>query len=102
MNMTWEFPPREEKIVTLRDVIGDLPSLDPLVKEEQYRSAFPLYEEKRKVALQVSKWHTPREHIWRNVEVMMHTPEGAVQEKTQCFSRKRKMVQWLAVRREHI
>ena len=75
-NFHWEFPPREEHFVTLRDVIGNLPSLDPLVKEEDKRHIFPDYEKKRQKGLEVSKWHQPREHIWRNVECMMHTPEG--------------------------
>lgn len=72
----WDFPAKDETLVTLRDVIGDLPSLDPLVKEKEYRYIFPEYEAKRQAGLAVSKWHCPREHVWRNVEVMMHTPEG--------------------------
>lgn len=76
VDLIWNFPPQEEKIVTLRDAIGDLPSLDPLVKEEEYRYVFPDYEKKKAEGLKISKWHCPREHVWRNVEVMMHTPEG--------------------------
>lgn len=72
----WEFPKKDEKLVTLRDAIGDLPSLDPLVKEPEHRDVFPDYEKKKEAGLKVSKWHCPREHVWRNVEVMMHTPEG--------------------------
>ena len=72
----WKFPPRAKKLVTLRQAIGKLPSLDPLVKEAEYRDAFPRYEFKKKRAETVSIWHTPREHVWRNVEVMMHTPTG--------------------------
>lgn len=72
----WEFPEKDSKFVTLRDAIGDLPSLDPLIREEEYRYVFPDYEKKRLEGLKVSKWHCPREHVWRNVEVMMHTPEG--------------------------
>lgn len=47
----WEFPQKEKRLVTLRDAIGDLPSLDPLIKEEQYRSIFPDYEKKKKEGL---------------------------------------------------
>lgn len=72
----WTFPNKTSKIITLEDAIGDLPSLDPLVKEKEYRYIFPLYEEKVKRGLEVSKWHFPKDHVWRNVEVMMHTPTG--------------------------
>lgn len=72
----WEFPEKEKTYVTLRDAIGDLPSLDPLVKEPEFRYVFPDYERKKEAGLKISKWHCPREHVWRNVEVMMHTPEG--------------------------
>lgn len=76
LNFQWEFPAKEDKIVTLREAIGDLPPLDPLVKEEEYRYVFPDYEKKKADAIKISKWHQPREHVWRNVECMMHTPEG--------------------------
>jgi len=72
----WLFPEKDTNIVTLRKAIGDLPSLDPLVKEPEHRNAFPQYARKLKRGLEVSKWHFPREHIWRNVEVMLHTPTG--------------------------
>ncbi len=72
----WTFPEKDEELVTLRDAIGDLPSLDPLIKEPEYRYIFPDYEKKKENGLKISKWHCPREHVWRNVEVMMHTPEG--------------------------
>lgn len=72
----WEFPDYDNTIVTLEQAIGDLPSLDPLIKEPEYRHIFPDYEKKRKIGFDVSKWHQPRVHVWRNVEVMMHTPTG--------------------------
>ena len=72
----WKFPEYDKKIVTLHEAIGDLPSLDPLVKEKEYRDHFPYYEEKRKKGLEVSKCHQPRMHVWRNIEEMMHTPTG--------------------------
>jgi len=72
----WEFPAEDKHIITLEEAIGDLPSLDPLIKEKEYRYIFPDYEKKRLKGLEVSKWHFPREHVWRNVEVMMHTPTG--------------------------
>lgn len=86
----WEFPAKDETLVTLRDVIGDLPSLDPLVKEKEYRHIFPEYEAKRQAGLAISKWHCPREHVWRNVEVMMHTPEGQSARKNPVYFPKKK------------
>lgn len=75
-NVHWEFPPYDNHIVTLEEAIGDLPSLDPLIREVGYRNVFPDYEIKRRRGLEVSRWHFPRPHVWRNVEVMMHTPTG--------------------------
>lgn len=86
----WEFPAKDQKLVTLRDAIGDLPSLDPLVKEEEYRYIFPEYEIKRQAGMAVSKWHIPREHVWRNIEVMMHTPEGQSARKNPVYYPKKK------------
>ena len=86
----WDFPEKNEKFVTLRDVIGDLPSLDPLVKEPEHRDVFPDYEKKKATGLAVSKWHCPREHVWRNIEVMMHTPEGQSARKNSVYFPKKK------------
>lgn len=86
----WEFPAKDKVLVTLRNAIGDLPSLDPLVKEEEYRHTFPEYEAKRQAGLAISKWHCPREHVWRNVEVMMHTPEGQSARKNPVYFPKKK------------
>lgn len=85
INKVWEFPEQEKKFVTLRDAIGDLPSLDPLIKEKEHREVFPDYEKKKAEGLKVSKWHCPREHVWRNVECMMHTPEGMSARKNPVF-----------------
>jgi len=74
---TWEFP-KKKRIVTLEDAIGTLPSLDPRLKEgmEETLRHFPDFKEKERVGLQVSKWHHPPAHPWRQVEWMMHTPTG--------------------------
>lgn len=76
----WEFPAPSEKVTTLRDAIGDLPSLDPDVtdiSEEERKKLFPDYEKKRAAGLAVSKWHYPPRHKYRHVIAMMHTPEGS-------------------------
>jgi DNA (cytosine-5)-methyltransferase 1 len=86
----WQFPEYDSKIVTLEEAIGDLPSLDPLIKEAAYRNLFPEYEAKRKRGLEVSKWHYARPHVWRNVEVMMHTPTGCTARKNSVYFPKKK------------
>lgn len=69
--ISWEIPVLNEKVVTLRDAIGDLPSLDPPIKEAgMTEKIFPDYEKKRLEGLTVSKWHYARPHVWRNVECM--------------------------------
>lgn len=77
LNRTWEIPKGDGSVVTLYDAIGDLPSLDPPIKEKGLtEKIFPEYEDKKRKGLAVSKWHVARQHVWRNVEVMMHTPTG--------------------------
>lgn len=76
-NVIWEFPTKERE-VTLREAIGFLPSLDPLLREglEETLKHFPNYERKREEGLKISKWHFPPKHSWKQVEWMMHTPTG--------------------------
>lgn len=76
-DIIWEFPAKQPEI-TLEQAIGDLPSLDPLLREglDETLRRFPEYEEKRKRGLSVSKWHYPPTHSWKQVEWMMHTPTG--------------------------
>ena len=71
----WEFPPHTKQ-VTLEDAIGNLPDVDPLLREgmEFTLEKFPDFEKKRQKALKISKWHKPPIHSWRMVEWMMHTP----------------------------
>jgi len=77
LNYKWEFPEKQPEI-TLRQAIGDLPSLDPLLREglEFTLEKFPDYETKRQAGLAISKWHYPPKHSWKQVEWMMHTPTG--------------------------
>lgn len=76
IDIEWEFPKQEKHIVTLEEAIGDLPSLDPLLREECERWRFPDFERKRQEGLAVSKWHYPPTHSWKQVEWMIHTPTG--------------------------
>ena len=75
----WELPDESEDKVTLEDVIGDLPPLDPFIKdvdEEEFKGMFPEYEKKKAAAAKVSIWHQPPIHIKRQVITMIHTPTG--------------------------
>lgn len=77
IDLTWNFPNAQPHI-TLQEAIGDLPSLDPLLREglDFTLEKFPSYEIKRAKGLEVSKWHYPPKHSWKQVEWMLHTPSG--------------------------
>lgn len=77
INIKWEFP-KKEKEITLRDAIGDLPSLDPMLREglEFTLRKFPDFQKKKEAGAAISKWHYPPTHSWKQVEWMMHTPSG--------------------------
>lgn len=77
LGFTWEFP-EKQPTVTLEEAIGDLPSLDPQLREgmKLTREKFPDFDKKKKAGIAVSKWHHPPVHPWRHVEWMMHTPTG--------------------------
>jgi DNA (cytosine-5)-methyltransferase 1 len=77
-NIKWEFP-LENTPITMKEAIGGLPSLDPLVTdidEKTQRKLFPDFLKKAKEGVKVSFWHTPPKHKLRHVIAMMHTPEG--------------------------
>ena len=77
MNYVWQVP-KKKKIITLRDAIYDLPSVDPLLKEglEETLKLFPNYLIKKENAEKVSKFHRPPIHAKKHVVAMMHTPSG--------------------------
>lgn len=78
-NVKWELPAPESKIVTMRDAIGDLPIIDPFIRDiskEELLQMFPKYEERERQALAISPWNFPPHHVKRQVEVMIHTPTG--------------------------
>ena len=75
-NVNWEFPKPSPKVITLKEAIGDLPSLDPCLRENSEKWRFPEYTEKMINGLLVSKWHVPPVHSWKQVEWMVHTPTG--------------------------
>lgn len=73
----WEFPEKQKEI-TLFEAIGNLPSLDPKLRDgmDVTLEKFPDFYKKQEKALSVSKWHFPPTHSWKQVEWMMHTPTG--------------------------
>jgi len=73
----WNFP-RPEPEITLREAIGDLPSLDPLLKEglDETVRRFPDFLDKKEKAAAISPYHRPPVHSWKHVQWMMHTPSG--------------------------
>ena len=75
----WTMPEPSSELVTMKDAIGDLPPLDPYVRditEEELKKLFPHYEERKAKALKISPWHFPPTHIYSNVIAMQHTPTG--------------------------
>jgi len=78
MKYVWEMPKPFEKEITLKDVLWDVPSLDPLLMEgiEETLLLFPDYEKKKEAGANVSKWHFPPRHSKKLVVTMMHTPSG--------------------------
>lgn len=75
----WTFPEKEKRIVTMKDAIGWIPTIDPFIKDlsrEDFERLFPLYEKRREDALKISKYNIPPKHVYRNVYAMQHTPTG--------------------------
>ena len=81
----WEFPEKDDHIITLKEAIGDLPSLDPCLRDVDERWRFPDYEKKRLEGLKISKWHYPPVHSWKQVEWMVHTPSAMSAFKNEVF-----------------
>lgn len=81
INLKWNFPEPEEGVVTLRDAIGNLPDIDPIIQEykkdeKKLLEIFPDFYEKKNKGEQISKWHKPPVHKERHVTIMRYTPEG--------------------------
>ena len=74
----WDFP-KTGKWVTLKEAIGDLPELVPLISDmdyDEFLKVFGDYEEKKKAGKACSKWHRPPIQKQRHVYIMEHTPTG--------------------------
>jgi DNA (cytosine-5)-methyltransferase 1 len=77
LKYTWEMP-KPKGSITLKDAIYKLPSVDPLLKEgyEETIKLFPAFEQKKRIAENLSKHHHPPKHAKKHVLSMMHTPSG--------------------------
>jgi DNA (cytosine-5)-methyltransferase 1 len=76
LNFEWERPEKSSKVVTLKEAIGHLPSLDPVVRQIDSKLIFPEFEKKKEEGLKISKWHYPPTHSIHHINWMMHTPSG--------------------------
>jgi len=75
----WILPEKHKKIVTMKDAIGHLPTIDPFIKdvsEKELLEIFPKFHQRKKNALSISYWNNPPQHVKRQVIAMMHTPTG--------------------------
>lgn len=77
MKYIWQMPDKK-KLITLKDAIYNLPSVDPLLKEglDETLKLFPNYLIKKEQAEKFSKFHRPPIHAKKHVVAMMHTPSG--------------------------
>lgn len=79
INIKWDFPKQDKKIITLEEAFKNVPSLDPEIYDVTYDEQiklFPDFEKKKEDGLKVSKWHYPPKHVFRQVYSLMHTPSG--------------------------
>jgi len=78
LNFNWNFPSKKKKIITLKDALKKVPSLDPLLREgyDETVNMFPDFELKKKIGAKLSKWHCPPTHSKRHVVWMQKTPSG--------------------------
>lgn len=74
----WEMPAPLADIITLREALEAVPSLNPMLTEglEETMALFPDFQEKKQVAQNLSPWHKPPSHSKKLVITMQHTPSG--------------------------
>lgn len=75
----WILPDKCDHRVTMHDAIGMIPEIDPYVKDvsdTERNRLFPLYEQRRLAALEISPWNIPPHHVKRQVVAMQHTASG--------------------------
>lgn len=75
----WEVPEKDNKRKTMFDAIGHLPPLDPVIYDvdtDVMENTLPHYQESHDKAKEISKWHIPPKHVYRQVYAILHTPTG--------------------------
>lgn len=79
LNIKWNFPKKKKNIITLKEALKKVPSLDPLLREgyDETVNMFPNFELKKKIGAKLSKWHYPPTHSKRHVIWMQKTPPGS-------------------------
>ena len=70
----WELPEPEGKIVTVRDVIGNLPSVEAVV--DGNIDYFPNNSLRIEKCKNIHKWHYPKNHSKSHVTIMRNTKTG--------------------------
>lgn len=70
----WSFPEKSNQLITVRETIGNLPTVEAIVNNNI--NFTPNNSEKIKKCLSISKWHYPSNHAERHVKIMKHTPTG--------------------------
>lgn len=70
----WDLPTPSNNLITVRETIGSLPSVEAVV--EGNLNYFSGNDKKIEECIKVNKWHFPKNHAQRHVEVMQHTPTG--------------------------
>jgi DNA (cytosine-5)-methyltransferase 1 len=78
LGFIWNFPKLNKRIVSLKEALKNIPSLDPSLREgyEETLKMFPDFEKKKEKGLKISKYHYPPMHAKRHVIWMQRTPSG--------------------------
>lgn len=78
LGFIWNFPKLNKKIVSLKEALKNIPSLDPSLREgyKETLKMFPDFEKKKEKGLKISKYHYPPTHAKRHVIWMQKTPSG--------------------------
>ena len=71
----WKFPPKSKKVLTVRDVIGDLPSFESIPLDDGFEITCKNYGYNNGSKFK-HPWHKPSKMAKRYIECMLRTPTG--------------------------